>query len=185
MAEKNRPNDVEQPAGSPSTGEPAFLVVGKLRRAHGLRGEMLVEIITDFPERLQPGVTVYIGEPPRPLRIRSRRTHGQGLLLAFDEYTTPEAASELRNELLFVPAHDRPPLPEGEYYHHQLLGLRVVADDGQELGRLVEILDTPANDIYVVRAASGAERLLPAIEPVVREIDLPKGEIRVHLLPGL
>jgi 16S rRNA processing protein RimM len=185
MAGTKKSNVSAQPAGSPVEGEPAFLVIGKLRHAHGLRGEILMEIITDFPERIQPGVTVYIGQNNRPLRIRSRRSHGQGLLLAFDDFQTPEAVGELRNELVFVPTHDRPALAEGEYYYHQLLGLRVISDDGQDLGHLVEVMDTPANDIYVVRSDSGQERLLPAIQSVIQEIDLQKGEMHVHLLAGL
>ncbi len=172
------------PTGSPPTGEPAFLVVGKLRHPHGLKGEILMEVITDFPERLQAGVQVYAGEPPRPLHIRSRRKHGQGLLLGFEGYDSPETVGELRNALVFVSTADRPPLPPGEYYHHQLIGLRVISEDGQELGRLVEIMTTPANDVYVVRGA-GPDLLLPAIEPVVRAIDLERGEMQVHLLPGL
>lgn len=172
------------PTGSPPTGEPAFLVVGKLRHSHGLKGEILMDVITDFPERLQSGVQVYVGEPPQLLRIRSRRTHGQGLLLSFDGYDGPEAVGELRNTLVFVSTADRPPLPQGEYYHHQLIGLRVVDENGQELGRLVEIMTTPANDVYVVRGA-GPDLLLPAIEPVVQTVDLERGEMQVHLLPGL
>jgi 16S rRNA processing protein RimM len=175
----------EQQAGSPPGGEPAFLVVGKLRHPHGVRGEILMEVITDFPERLQPGVTVLIGEGHQPQRIRSRRIHNKGLLVSFDGYTTPEMVGALRNALVYVSTADRPPLPEGEYYHHQLLGLRVINDDGQDLGRIAEILTTAANDIYVVRGETGTEILLPAIEAVIREIDLEKGELHAHLLPGL
>jgi 16S rRNA processing protein RimM len=175
----------ERQAGSPPGGEPAFLVVGKLRAPHGVRGEILLEVITDFPERLQPGVTVLVGEEHKPQRIRSRRTHNKGLLVSFEGYTTPETVGALRNTLVYVTTADRPPLPEGEYYHHQLLGLRVLNDDGQELGRIVEILTTAANDIYVVQGESGAEILLPAIEEVIREIDFDNGLLRAHLLPGL
>jgi 16S rRNA processing protein RimM len=185
MAGARKNQAPEQPAGSPPNGEPAFLVVGKLRHPHGVRGEILMEVITDFPERLQAGIQVYLGEEHRPERIRSRRPHGQGLLLAFDGYTTPETVGELRNALVYVPTADRPPLPAGEYYHHQLLGLRVVADNGDELGRLSEILGTAAQDIYVVRNESGAEILLPAVDEVILEIDLENRLIRVHLLPGL
>lgn len=175
----------EQPAGSPSGGEPAFLVVGKLGRPHGVRGEILMQVITDFPERLQPGVTVFVGQQHQPELIRSRRIHGQGLLLTFDGYTTPETVGALRNALVYVPTSDRPPLPQGEYYHHQLLGLHVVNEDGRELGRVHEILSTAAHDIYVVRGESGPEILLPAIDEVILEIDPESGLLRVHLLPGL
>ena len=144
-----------QAAGSPDASEPAFLVVGKLRRPHGLRGEILMDVITDFPERLHKGVKVYVGDEKRPMQIRSRRVHGQALLMGLEGYSTPEEAGELRNQVVYVSAHDRPPLPEGEYYHHQLLGLRVITEEGLELGRLHEILSTSANDVYVVRPEPG------------------------------
>jgi len=175
----------EQPAGSPPPGEPDFLVVGKLRRTHGLHGELLMEVLTDFPERLEPGESVYVGEEHRKLHIRSRRFHNQFLLLAFDGYHDPESAAELRNQMVFVLASNRPPLPEGEYYHHQILGLRVVSDEGQNLGTLSQILETGANDVYVVLPQDGPELLLPAIESVILDIDLENGEMLVHLLPGM
>jgi 16S rRNA processing protein RimM len=144
-----------------------------------------MEVITDFPERLQPGVDVYVGEDHRPLQIRSRRFHRQALLLTFDGYTTPETVGELRNLLVYVPTQNRPALPEGEYYHHQLLGLQVIDDEGSLLGHLEEILSTGANDIYVVRSQQGSEVLIPAIESVIQEINLDAGRIVVRPLPGL
>jgi 16S rRNA processing protein RimM len=146
---------------------------------------MVMEVITDFPERLRSGVTVYVGEAHQPQRIRSRRIHGKGLLVAFDSTSDPDTAGQFRNQLVYVRSDDRPPLSEGEYYHHQLLGLAVVSDEGQALGRLAQILGTGANDVYIVRPEAGAEILLPAIDEVILEINLERGEIKVHLLPGL
>ena len=144
-----------------------------------------MDVITDFPERLKPGSAVFGGEEHRPLCIRTRRPHAGGLLVSFEDLNTPEQVGVLRNMLLYVSAADRPALPEGEYYHHQLLGLRVVGDDGQDLGRLAEILVTSANDIYVVRKAGQPDLLLPAIGPVVLNIDLEQRVMTVHVLEGL
>jgi 16S rRNA processing protein RimM len=185
MAGARKNQAPEQPAGSPFGGEPAFLVVGKLRHPHGVKGEILMEVITDFPERLLPGGQVFVGEEHRPERILTRRAHGRGLLVSFDGYTAPETVGELRNAYVYVPTAGRPELPAGEYYHHQLLGLRVIGEDGNELGKLAEILSTAAHDIYIVRSESGAEILLPATDEVILEIDLKNGLLRVHLLPGL
>jgi len=175
----------ERPAGSPSAGEPALLVVGKIRRPHGVGGEALVEIYTDFPERLALKTLIFVGAAHQPLTIRKRRPHKDGLLLAFEDITTPEQVGLLRNLMISIPAADRPPLPEGEYYHHQILGLSVVDEDGQELGKLAEILETGANDVYVVTRDDGTELLLPAISDVLLDVDLPRKTMRVHLLPGL
>ena len=177
--------EFELPEGSPQVDGPAFLVVGKLRRPHGLRGEMQMDVITDFPERLRSGVTVFVGEDHQPYQIHTRRRHGDALLIAFQEYTDPESAGVLRNQYVYVRTEDRPALPEGEYYHHQLLGLQVISDSGARLGILRQILETGANDVYLVRPEQGRDILLPAIESVILAIDLKKGEMLVHLLPGL
>jgi 16S rRNA processing protein RimM len=165
---------------------PEFLAVGKLRRPHGLKGEILMDILTDFPERLVEGTQLFAGDDRLPLRIRSKRQNDKSLLIAFEGYDTPESAGELRNQIVYVLAADRPPLPEGDYYHHELLGLRVVDEDGHLLGEVTGILDTGgANDVYQVSTPGGHELLLPDIEEVVLKIDLKAGEMRVHLLPGL
>jgi 16S rRNA processing protein RimM len=172
-------------AGSQQKSEPVFLAVGKLRRPHGLHGEIIMDVLTDFPERLQRGVILYVGPEHRPLRLRSHRRHSNALLVAFEGYDTPEQAGELRNQLAYVTAADRPTLPEGEYYHHQLIGLKVVSEQGKVLGKVTEILATGANDVYVVRAEIGPEILIPAADEFVRAVDLERGELQVRLAPGL
>ncbi len=185
MIEIIKPKRPGDDAGSSITGEPAFLVVGKLHHPHGLHGEILTEVITDFPERLQLGVTIYLGETKMPLVIHSRRWHRDSLLLAFETFYSPEASGELCNQWIYVATDDRPALPDGEYYHHQLLGLAIVSDEGIDLGKMTGILETGANDVYIVRTPEGREVLLPAIDSVILKIDLVHGQIVVHLIPGL
>ena len=174
-----------KPAGSRISGEPVYLVVGKLRGPHGLKGEILMGVLTDFPDRVQPDVTVYVGQHHQPYQIRSRRDHNKGLLIRFAEFDSRETVVELTNQEVFVRADDRPLLPKGEYYWHQLIGLQVETDKGEALGTLAEILETGANDVYVVRTEGKKDVLLPAIDEVVLGIDLKAGEIHVHLLAGL
>jgi 16S rRNA processing protein RimM len=171
--------------GSPVEGEPEYLVVGFLRRPHGVQGEMLMDVHTDFPERLKPGLAVYVGAKYQPMVIASQRPIASGMLVRLRGLRTPEQAGHLRNQWVYVPATDRPPLPEGEYYHHQLIGLRVESDQGQELGTLTGILETGANDVYVVTDSGAKEILLPAIPAVILEVDLDGQRMLVHLLEGL
>lgn len=175
----------EQSTGSPGNGEPVFLVIGKLRRPHGVHGEILMDVITDFPERIKAGVPVFVGPQYQERIIRSVRPNAGTMLVSFEGFNNPDEAGVLRNTYMYVRAADRPPLPAGEYYYHQLIGLPVVTDEGQKLGVLSEILENAANDIYVVRPEQGPEILLPAIDSVILDIDLQQGEIRVHLLAGL
>ena len=179
-------DSLKQPAGSPGPGGPEYLVVGKLRRPHGVNGEIVMEIVTDFPERLRPGTLVFVGETHQPQRISRLRPMDMALLVSFKEFDSPESVGQLRNQTVYVRTEDRPALAEGEYYHHQILGLRVVEEDGNFLGTLSDILVTGANDVYSVQPEGGGkEILLPAIADVVREINLEQGTMTVRLLPGL
>lgn len=166
--------------GSPLTGEPVFLVVGKLRRPHGLDGDVLMEVITDFPERMRRGRQLFIGEEHVPVILDKGHSHPPFLLLKFRGYDTPETVGSFRNAYVYVRADALPPLPEGEYYLHQLVGLHVFTEDGQALGVLTEVLATGANDVYLVSAPDGKEILLPAIREVILGVDLAEKTMRVR-----
>ena len=172
-------------AGSPLPGEPAYLAVGKLRHAHGVHGEILMDVLTDFPERFQPGMVLYMDAEVEQLRLVKCRPHRDALLMTFEGYTTPEAVGQLRNQLVFVKTEDRPVLADGEFYHHQLLNLQVITLDGVSIGTVTEILETGASDVLVVRSATGLETLIPMVDEFIRKIDLDKREITVHLIPGM
>jgi 16S rRNA processing protein RimM len=176
---------MNKPAGSTAAGGPAFLAVGKVRRPHGVHGEVVVEIYTDFPEHLNPNQSIYLGEKHMKLDISGQRLHNEGLLLSFVGITTPEQAGRFRNQVLSIPTSEASELPKGEFYFHDLLNLEVVDKAGILLGTLTEILETGANDVYVVTDASGRELLLPAIPDVILDVDLGARIIKVHLLPGL
>jgi 16S rRNA processing protein RimM len=172
-------------AGSPQLGEPAFLAVGKLRHPHGVHGEMLMEIYTDFPERLQPGIILYLLQDAVQLRLIKRRQHREGLLMTFEGYISPEDVGRFRNQIVYVKSADIPPLAEGEYYHHQLIGLRAVTSAGELIGTVTEILETGASDVLVILPESGPEVMVPMVDAFIHGIDLNKREITVHPIPGM
>ncbi len=174
-----------EPAGSLGKSEPAFLVVGKLHRSHGVQGEMVMEVKTDFPERLRKGKLVYFGDQKQVLTIRGKRNHAEGMLITFEGYDTPESVGFLRNQWIYVRSRELPRLKPGEYYHHQVIGLKVVSVDGRHIGVVEDILETGAHDVFLTRSETGAEILIPTAGPFIENIDLDKGEIRVHMIPGL
>jgi len=176
--------DRENAPGSPD-GEPVYLVVGFLRRAHGVRGEMIMDLHTDFPERLRSGRKLFIGDQHKPVTLSGARSHAKGMLVKLKGVDTPEDVVPFRNQWVYVKSTDVPALPKGKLYQHELLGFTVVDNDENRLGELVEIIETGANDVYVVRNESGKEILLPAIPSVILEIDSARRVIRVHLLEGL
>jgi 16S rRNA processing protein RimM len=186
MAQKRSYSIDGELSGSPKSGEPEFLAVGMLRRPHGIKGEIRMSVWTDFPERLTPGQEVYAGESHRPVHIRTVRWHGDDLLLSFEEYPVREDVGVLRNQVLMVRTENLPPLDEGEFYLHEFIGMTAVDDDSDiPLGEIVEILETGANDVFVVRDAQGSKHLIPDIADVILAIDLNRREVRIHLLPGL
>lgn len=166
--------------GSPTPGEPVFVMVGQMRRPHGVKGEILMEITTNFPQRIKAGKTVYLGENHQPYQIMQSRAVEKGLLLTFNEFTDCDQVAVLTNQVVYVPVSSLPPLPEGEYYHHQLIGLTVFDEAGANLGKLIEIIETGANDVYVVQSMDGGELLLPVLPEIILEVDLEKGAMRVR-----
>ncbi len=171
-----------QNTNSPEKGEPVFLAVGKLRHAHGVNGEITMDIYTDFPERLRPGKKVYVGERHQPLRISAKRKKNKFLLLSFDGFQDCDQINVFRNEIVYIIAEKLPSLPDGQYYHHELLGLTVVDPDNSIMGSLAEIIETGANDVYVVKAEDGSETLLPAIAEVIIKVDLENRQMTVRPL---
>ena len=172
--------------GSPSNGEPVYLAIGLLRRPHGVRGEIMLEIQTDHPEQFSAGATFYVGKEHLPLTIATKRQHNKGFLLSFEGINDRDEVGLLRNHHVYANIADLPSLSEGKFYDHQLLGLKVIEEETHEvLGELKEIIKTGANDVYLVRDESGREILLPAIPEVILEIELADRQMSVFLLPGL
>jgi len=171
-------------SGSPD-GEPVYLAVGFLRRPHGVHGEIIMDLHTDFPERLKPGRKLLVSEEYTLMVVDGIREHQKGVIIKFNGIDTPEEAGKLRNTWVYIKASDAPPLPKGQIYQYELIGFQVVDDNDNPLGELVEIIETGANNVYVVRDASGKEILLPAIPSVILELDTDRRLMRVHLLEGL
>ncbi len=177
-------SDKQQSSGSP-VGEPVYLVIGFLRRPHGVSGEIIMDIHTDFPERIKSGRKVLIGEKHQPHTFDTVRPHANGLLISLRGVETPEDAGKFRNQWMYVKTSEVPPLPEGKHYKYELIGLNVIDDNGTSLGKLTEILETGANDVYIVRDDAGKEILLPAIPAVILNLDMDQRVMKVHLLEGL
>jgi 16S rRNA processing protein RimM len=165
--------------------EPRFLVIGRIVKPHGVRGDVLVEVHTDEPDRFTWLDRVYVGrEDPVPVAIERVRFHKTFVLLKLAGYDDRESAKLLRDQWLQVPEEEGLPLEEGEYYLYQIVGATVYSDDGKLIGELTQVLETKANNVFVVKGQFG-EVLLPDTVEVVKEVDLDKGQITVHLLPGL
>jgi 16S rRNA processing protein RimM len=160
-----------------------FVAVGRVVRPWGLRGDLKLEPLTDFPEdRFAPDASLWLDGVERTVEhARSQKGAFYVKLSGIDDATAAEA---YRGLLLEVPEASLPPLEEDEYYHHQLIGLRVVTTDGNELGTVTEVLATGGNPVLLVRGAVG-EAPLPFIDDVVKKIDLDARLVSVELMEGL
>jgi 16S rRNA processing protein RimM len=164
--------------------QPTHLVIARILSPHGVKGEVQAELLTDFPERFGRLKTLYLGEERRPEVLEGHRMHGRRILLKFARCDDCDQAGELRGELIYVPVEEAIPLGDDEYYLYEIVGLRVWTTEGEYLGRVVEVLHTGSNDVYVVREAD-EEILIPAISDVVLKIDVDEGRIEVRLTKGL
>jgi 16S rRNA processing protein RimM len=158
------------------------VAVGRILGPWGLRGELKVQPLTDFPERFAPSSSLYLDGVAYVIeRCRWHRGKAYIKLSGVDSATAAEA---LRQRFLEVPEEELKPLSEGEYYQFQILGLDVRTTEGQPLGKVTQILSTASNDVFVVQG-EGGELLIPALEDVIKAIDLDGGWMEVELVEGL
>ncbi|MFF3820179.1 ribosome maturation factor RimM [Streptomyces bluensis] len=164
------------------------LVVARIGRAHGIKGEVTVEVRTDEPElRLAPGA-VLLTDPASagPLTIETGRVHSGRLLLRFEGVRDRNAAEALRNILLIAEVDpEELPEDEDEFYDHQLIDLDVVTKDGVEVGRITEISHLPSQDLFIVERSDGSEVMIPFVEEIVTAIDLKEQRAVIDPPPGL
>jgi 16S rRNA processing protein RimM len=165
-----------------------LVVIGEIARPHGLRGEIRVTPLTDRPERFE-GVTECVlwdqaHDTRERCRITAARRQGAAVLVSVAGCESVEAASALVGRLVAVPENEALPLPPGRFYPWQLEGCRVLTEDGREVGRVLRIEQSPAQDLWVV--VDGArERLIPAVAEIVLEVDLAAGRVVIRPPDGL
>lgn len=179
------------PSSSPEpVSGPYYLLLGEILRPHGIRGELKVRLLTDYPERLAEMDSVFLGTDPEKesavtYQVDHLRMHQGYGLLKLAGIDDRDQADTLRQLYIMVRLDDAVPLEEGEYYLYQLIGLTAEDDTGVILGTVKEILETGANDVYIVETPAQKEILIPDTPETILKIDLPAGRIIIHLPDGL
>ncbi|WP_100487661.1 ribosome maturation factor RimM [Sporolactobacillus pectinivorans] len=163
--------------------------VGKIVNTRGIKGEVKVISMTDFPEeRFAKGAVLYVHDEKTssylPLSVTNHSRHKQFDCLTFEHYRSINDIEKYKGASLFIPREQLSELKKGDFYYFQIIGLDVFADDGAHLGKIVEILSPGANDVWVVRSA-GKDILIPYIKDVVKHVDVENKRVTVHLIPGL
>ncbi len=162
------------------------LRVGVITSTHGLKGEMKVFPTSDDPHRYDSLSDVLIGDENHLIdaKVSHVRYFKQMVIMTLEGVNSIEEAQKLVKQEIYVTRENAVPLGENENYAADLYGLRVIDEDGKELGELIDILETGANDVYVVDM-NGRELLLPAIRQCILEVNVEEGWMRVHLMEGL
>jgi 16S rRNA processing protein RimM len=164
-----------------------LITIGKAVKPFGVKGEMKIEPMTDFPERFNGLHRVHLVSPAGrelAVEVKSVRYAGATPLLLFDGYNSPEAAKSLNGWFVKIPEEEVVPLPEGTYYWFELIGMEVVEENGASFGTLVDIFETGSNDVYVVKRGD-KEIYIPATREVVRLVDKKGKRMTIRVPEGL
>lgn len=157
-----------------------FLEAGEIVSTHGVQGEVKILPWADGPEFLLQFDTLYI--KGKPCRVEHARVHKTCVLCKLEGTDTPEAATLLRGQVVCVD-RTQVQLPSGTVFIADLIGCRALDEDGQEIGRIENVLTMPASDVYVIRGKQ--KYMIPAVKEFVREINVEAGYVRVHLIEGM
>jgi 16S rRNA processing protein RimM len=166
---------------------PERIVVGRIVKPHGIQGEVVVEVLSDAPDRFVPRARFDAGDPDgdrTALTVRKVRLDRGRLLVTFAKVASRDAAAALRGKLLSIAGTEAAPPPDGTYYTWQVEGLEAVDEEGRSLGRLVHVVERAGNDIWVIDTGHG-EAMVPAVDEFIRSVDLEAGRVVIHVIPGL
>jgi 16S rRNA processing protein RimM len=164
--------------------------VGKIVNTQGIRGEVKIVPQTDFPEvRFAKGSQLYAYAPDssvgEPLTVEASRSQKGSYIVKFKEYNNINEVLRLKGGALKVHEEDLVELEEEEYYYHEIMGCEVYSEEGEKLGVIKEILSPSANDVWVAKREKGKDLLIPVIDDVVREVDISRKRITIHVMEGL
>lgn len=172
-------------SGDGSPPEPQQLIIGYITRPHGIQGEIRVEIHTDQPDRFLMLENILVGEEElQPMRVENVRFHQDIAILKLEGCDTRNQADGLRGKSILIPIEDAVPLEEDEFFIFQIIGLQAQTEEGEVLGEIIDVIETGANDVFIVETPSG-QLLLPDIPDVILDADPEAGIVLVRLIPGL
>lgn len=170
--------------------QPEYLLLGEILRPHGIMGELKMRVLTAYPERISELETIRLGRDTdgtdaREYILERARMNQEYVLLKLQDIDDRNAADTLRQLYVMVSLDEAIPLEEGEFYLYQLIGLMVKTTDDETLGTLTEVLETGANDVYIVDSPQYGEVLIPATPETIVKTDIEAGTVIVKLPEGL
>lgn len=161
--------------------------VGKIVNTHGVQGEVRVKRMTDIDDRFNVGNVLFIkqGDSLHSLTIKSHRVHQQYDLITFEGYESIEDVESFKQAYLHVKQSQLKQLPEGRFYHHEIIGCEVVTTADEKIGVVDHILSPGANDVWVTKQPDGKEVLIPYIKDIVKQVNVDERKILIEMMEGL
>ncbi len=164
-----------------------LITIGRILKPFGVKGEMKIELMTDFPERFNNLRRVYLVSPRGKEitnEVQSVRYTGGAAFLRCSDYDSREKAGALNGWFIKVPREEAVPLPEGSYYRFELIGMEVISESSEKLGTITDIIETGSNDVYVVKRGR-KETYIPATKEIVKQVDRKTKQMVIHVVDGL
>jgi 16S rRNA processing protein RimM len=170
-------------SGLLKNGKPVFLAIGKIFKPHGLKGEVSADIFSQKIDYLTIEKQIYIGEKHIQSHIKTIKKNNKKYLISFVDHPTIDDVEFFRNNYIYIKEEELPELSSNEYYIHDLIGLNVFSTDGKFLGVISDVLQTGANDVYVIQpeGEQKQELLLPAIKDVVKDVNIEKQKMVIKI----
>ena len=163
-----------------------MFIIGKVVKPQGIKGEIKAEIITSFPEHFEHLSAIYIGQDEFvKYEVEHTRLSANFVFVKFKEIHSRNDAENLRNKYLYIPDEELYPLDDDEFYHHQLLGLKVYDQDNSYLGVVKDVEPYPVNDILNIETENKKTYLIPVVKDFIKEIDIKSQKVTVHVVEGL
>ena len=170
----------------PEQRETEWATIGIVVAPFGVQGELKVRLLTDIPDRFNQLDAIYLGPSHTQHSIQSVRPYkGEMVVLKLQGIDDANTAETLRNVALTIPESQLATLPPDSYYQHDILGLQVLTLKGRDLGKIVDIIETGSNDVYVIQSPTGDQNLIPAIKDVVKQVDLRRHVMYIEPVAGL
>lgn len=164
-----------------------MLEIGKIVNTHGLRGEVKVVPWTDYPEDFENIKNVIVKQRREEIKltIKNIKYQKNNIIVAFKELGTIEEAEKLKNSVMYATREELGELPEGVYYVADLIGMTVIDDGENNVGKISDVIKTGSNDVYIVKREGKRDLLLPVIDDVVLDVDTDDRVVTVHIMEGL
>ncbi len=166
-----------------------LIAIAQIIRPHGIRGELKVQSLSDFPDRLTRIKTIFVseqdGDSAQSYEIELVRRQSPYFLVKLKSVNDLDNAENFRNKFIKIEQKDVHPLEKNQFYHYQLVGLNVLSTTGEELGTISAVIPNPGNDLFQVNGQNRSKFLIPAVTEFIKEIDLLNQRMIINFIPGL